>query len=86
MSTKIIFIFALIVLQNFSLINPVYATEKYIEIDSIIAIVETQSITNLELNKKKEAISKALSQQGDVIPSDKQIIKLCWPNVWLCVS
>ena len=76
MSTKIIFIFALIVLQNFSLINPVYATEKYIEIDSIIAIVETQSITNLELNNKKEAISKALSQQGDVIPSDKQIIKL----------
>ena len=76
MITKVILIFGLIILQNIFLVNPVYAAQEYIEVDKIIAIVETQTITNSELNKKKEDISKALSQQGDVIPSDKKIIKL----------
>ena len=76
MITKVIFIFALIILQNIFLINPVYAAQEYIEVDKIIAIVETQTITNSELNKKKENIRKALSQQGEVIPSDKKITKL----------
>ena len=74
MITKIIF--ALIILQNIFLINSVSAGQKYIEIDKIVAIVETQTITNSELNKKKEQIRKALSQQGKDIPSDKKIIKL----------
>ena len=56
MTPKIILIFGLIVLQNFSLVSPVYAAEKYIEIDSIVAIVEAQTITKLELNKKKKEI------------------------------
>ena len=77
MITKVIFICSLIILQNIFFINPVYATQEYIEVDKIIAIVETQTITNSELNKKKkELISKAQSQQGDAIFSDKEITKL----------
>jgi len=76
MKTKVIFIFALTILQNFFSINPLAADQQYIEVDKIIAIVETQTITNSELTKKKDSISKALSQQGDVIPSDKKITKL----------
>ena len=33
MITKVIFIFALIILQNIFLINPVFSAEKYIEVD-----------------------------------------------------
>ena len=76
MITKVIFICALIILQNIFLINPVYADQEYIEVDKIIAIVETQTITNSELNKKKESIKKALSKERDAIPSDKKITKL----------
>ena len=76
MTIKVIFICALIILQNIFLINPVYAVQEYTEVDKIIAIVETQTITNSELNKKKKSISKALSQQGEVMPSDKKITKL----------
>jgi hypothetical protein len=59
MITKIIFIFSLIFLQNILLINPVSTAQKYVEIDSIIAIVETQTITNLELNQKKSENKKS---------------------------
>jgi len=76
MITKIIFIFGLIILQNIFQINPVYANQEYIEVDKIIAIVETQTITNSELNKKKDEIKKALSQREEAIPSDKKITKL----------
>ena len=76
MTTKIILIFGLITLQNIFLINPVYAAQEYIEVDKIVAIVETQTITNSELNRKKKEIRKAFSQQGEVIPSDKKITKL----------
>jgi peptidyl-prolyl cis-trans isomerase SurA len=69
-------IFALIILQNIFLINSVSAAQKYIEIDKIVAIVETQTITNSELNKKKEQIRKTLSQQGEDVSSDKKITKL----------
>ena len=76
MITKVIFICALIMLQNILLKNPVYAAQEYIEVDKIIAIAETQTITNQELNKKKKDISKALSDQGEAIPSDKKITKM----------
>ena len=76
MITKVIFIYALIILQNIFLINPVYADQEYIEVDKIIAIVETQTITNSELDKKKKDVIKALSQKEEVIPSDKKITKL----------
>jgi peptidyl-prolyl cis-trans isomerase SurA len=76
MIIKMIFICALIILQNIFLIKPVYAVQEYIEVDRIIAIVETRTITNSELNKKKESVSKALSQQGESITSDKKITKL----------
>ena len=69
-------IFALFILQNIFLINSVSAAQKYIEIDKIVAIVETQTITNSELNKKKEQIRKTLSQQGEDVSSDKKITKL----------
>ena len=76
MIIKVTFIFTLIVLQNIFLINPVLSAQKYIEVDKIVAIVETRSITKLELDKKKEKIKKALSQQGKGIPTDKEITKL----------
>ena len=76
MIIKVIFIYTLIILQNIFLINPVYADQEYIEVDKIIAIVETQTITNSELNKKKKDVIKALSQKEEVIPSDKKITKL----------
>ena len=76
MITKVIFIFALTILQNIFLINPLSAAKKYVEVDKIVAIVETQTITNSELNKKKEKIRKALSQQEGDMPSDKKITKL----------
>ena len=76
MIIKVTFIFTLIALQNIFLINPVLSAQKYIEVDKIVAIVETRSITKLELNKKKEKIEKALSQQGKDIPTDKEITKL----------
>ena len=67
MITKVIFIFALTILQNIFLISSVLATQEYIEVDKIIAIVETQTITNSELNKKKSEIRKALTQRGEDI-------------------
>ena len=76
MITKVIFICALTILQNIFLINPLSAAQKYVEVDKIVAIVETQTITNSELNKKKEKIEKALSQQEGDMPSDKKITKL----------
>ncbi len=76
MITKVIFICALIILQNIFLINPVLSAEGYIEVDKIVAIVETRSITQLELDKKKQKIKKALSQQSEDIPTDKEITKL----------
>ena len=76
MIIKVIFICALTILQNIFLINPLSAAQKYVEVDKIVAIVETQTITNSELNKKKEKIRKALSQQEGDMPSDKKITKL----------
>ena len=76
MITKVIFICALTILQNIFLINPLSAAQNYVEVDNIVAIVETQTITNSELNKKKEKIRKALSQQEGDMPSDKKITKL----------
>ena len=76
MTTKIILIFGLIILQNIFLINSVSTAQKYIEVDKIVAIVETQTVTNSELNKKKEKLSKALLENGGDVPSDKKITKL----------
>ena len=76
MITKVILICALTILQNIFLINPLSAAQKYVEVDKIVAIVETQTITNSELNKKKEKIRKALSQQEGDMPPDKKITKL----------
>ena len=76
MIARVSFIFALLILQNFLLINSVSTAQKYIEVDKIIGIVETQTITNSELNKKKEEIIKLLSKQAEGIPSDKKITQL----------
>lgn len=76
MIIKVFFIFALIILKNIFLIHPVYSAEEYIEVDSIVAIVETRTITNLELDKKKEQIKKTFSQKREAIPTDKEITKL----------
>jgi len=76
MIIKVFFILALIILQNILLINSASTAQKYIEVDKIVAIVETQTITNSDLNKKKKATRKALSQQNEDIPSEKKITKL----------
>jgi len=76
MIARVSFIFALLILQNFFLINSVSTAQKYMEVDKIIGIVETQTITNSELNKKKEEIRKLLSKQAEGIPSDKKITQL----------
>jgi len=76
MIAKITIIFVLIIFQNTFFISMVFSNEKYIEVDSIIAIVETSSITNLELDKKKEKIKKTYSQKSEAIPTDKEITKL----------
>ena len=76
MTTKITVIFSLLILQNIFLIKPVISTEKYIEVDSIVAIAESTTITKLELNNKKEKITKSFLQQEVDLPSDKKITKL----------
>ena len=76
MTTKITVIFSLLILQNIFLIIPVISTEKYIEVDSIVAIAESTTITKLELNNKKEKITKSFLQQEVDLPSDKKITKL----------
>ena len=76
MIAKIIFIFRLIILQNIFFINPVYAAQEYIEVDKIIAIVETQTVTNSELNKKKEEIRKHYLNKEKSISPDKKITKI----------
>ena len=76
MITKVNLFFALIMLQNIFLINFALTAENYVEVDKIIAIVETQTITKSDLNKKKKATRKVLSQQNEDIPSEKKITKL----------
>ena len=76
MIAKIYFIFSFIFIINISLTNRVFSNENYIEIDSIVAIAETRSITKIELNNKKEKVIKSFLQQDLVVPSDKKITKL----------
>ncbi len=76
MIAKIYFIFTFIFIINISLINRVFSDENYIEIDSIVAIAETTTITKIELNNKKEKVIKSFLQQDLVVPSDKKITKL----------
>ena len=76
MIAKVSIIFTLALLQNIFLNNLVFSKDKYIEVDRIIAIAETKTITRLELNKKKENIKKTFLQQELAIPSNKKIIKL----------
>ena len=73
MTIKVIFICALIILQNIFLINPVYAVQEYTEVDKIIAIVETQTITNSELNKKKKVLVKHYLNKGKLYPLIKKL-------------
>lgn len=76
MITKIIFIFSLIILQNIFLMNPVYAAKKYIEVDSIVAVAGSTSITRLELKEKKGKIKESFIQKKEALPNDKEITKL----------
>ena len=79
MIIKVTFIFTLIALQNIFLINPVLSAQKYIEVDKIVAIVETRSITKLELNKKKEKIiilAKPNLNWGTASSQKKILVKL----------
>ena len=76
MIIKIFFIFSLIILQNIFLKNPVYAAKKYIEVDSIVAVAGSTSITRLELKEKKGKIKESFIQKKEALPNDKEITKL----------
>ena len=56
---KTTLIVLLFFLQVMFIINPVSSEEKYIEIDTIVAIAETRTITKLELDNKKEKVKKS---------------------------
>jgi len=66
----------LIVLQNIFLVTLVNSAEKYIEVDSIIAVAESSTITKQELNKQKEKVKKTYLQQEAPLPSERKITKL----------
>ena len=76
MIAKVTIVFGLIVLQNIFFINSVFSAQNYIEVDSIVAIAETRTITRLELNNKKEKVKQSFLKQKVDFPSDKKITKL----------
>ncbi|MBT3918720.1 MAG: hypothetical protein HOF25_05640 [Nitrosomonadales bacterium] len=76
MIAKITIISGLIILQSIFFINSVFSTQKYIAVDSIVAIAETRTITRLDLNKKKEQVKQSFLKQKLDLPSDKKITKL----------
>ena len=76
MPFKIIVISSFLLLQNIFFINQVLSDDQYIELDSIVAVAETATITKLELNDKKEILKKAYLQKESELPNDKEITKL----------
>ena len=76
MIAKVTIVFGLIVLQNIFFIKSVFSAQNYIEVDSIVAIAETRTITRLELNNKKEKVKQSLLKQKTDLPNDKKITKL----------
>ena len=76
MPFKIIVISSFLLLQNIFFINQVLSDDQYIELDSIVAVAETATITKLELNDKKEMLKKAYLQKESELPNDKEITKL----------
>ena len=75
MIAKIYLIFTFILLQNILFISTVFTTENYIEVDSIVAIAETKTITKSELDNKKEKVKKKYLMQELDVPNDKKITK-----------
>ena len=76
MIAKVTIISGLIILQNIFFIKSVFSAQNYIEVDSIVAIAETRTITRLELNNKKEKVKQSLLKQKTDLPNDKKITKL----------
>ena len=76
MPFKIIVISSFLLLQNIFFINQVLSDDQYTELDSIVAVAETATITKLELNDKKEILKKAYLQKESELPNDKEITKL----------
>ncbi len=72
---KTTFIVLLYFFQVILIINPVSSEEKYIEIDTIVAIAETRTITKLELDNKKARVTKSYLEQNLTLPNDKKITK-----------
>ena len=76
MIAKVTIISGLIILQNIFFIKSVFSAQNYIDVDSIVAIAETRTITRLELNNKKEKVKQSLLKQKTDLPNDKKITKL----------
>ena len=75
MIAKIYLFFIFIILQNILLVGTAFSATNYIEVDSIVAIAETRTITKLELDNKKEKVKKSyLMQKLDVL-NEKKITK-----------
>ena len=76
MINKVAIVLVLIILQNIFLINIVFSNDKYIEIDRIVAIAESSTITKLELKNEKEKVKNSFLVQELALPSDNKLTKL----------
>ena len=76
MINKVAIVLVLIILQNIFLINIVFSNDKYIEIDRIVAIAESSTITKLELKNEKEKVKNSFLVQEVALPSDNKLTKL----------
>ena len=75
MIAKIYLFFIFIILQNILLVGTAFSATNYIEVDSIVAIAETKTITKLELDNKKEKVKKSYLMQKLDVPNEKKITK-----------
>ncbi len=75
MLKKIIPTICLYILQSFFLISSISANQEYFEIDSIVAIVEKDTISKGQLNKALNQKKYNWQKQGKPLPNEQILIK-----------
>jgi len=75
MSKKSLFLISFYILQNFLLATGVYSKQKYIEVDTIVAIVEKDSISKSQLIESIEKKIKYLNENKIEVPKKNILIK-----------
>jgi len=75
MSKKSLFLISFYILQNFLLATGVYSKQKYIEVDTIVAIVEKDSISKSQLVESIEKKIKYLNENKIEVPKENILIK-----------